>query len=204
MTNEKSWTLGAPGTNLYKLYDGMRKSLNRKLVNYLLQRTFPFDKMHILEAGSGPASGSSLLAQDHRVSISAAADFDISALREARLRDPDLAVIVADLYTLPFSSDSWDLVWNNSTIDHLENPLAAMVEMGRITRKDGYVFVGAPYMYGPLGFQKWIPNSAVGVWIGRVFSDLELKKLSLDAGLEPKDVMYYFLCFFIGVLLQKR
>ena len=118
----KSWQLGSPGTLTYRLYDALRNQLNGKLVNYLLARAINHDKCKVLEAGSGPAFASSILAQDRRVGLSVAVDLDIEALHEARRRDPNLCLVVADLRNLPFRAESMDLSWNSSTVEHLPNP----------------------------------------------------------------------------------
>lgn len=199
----KAWQLGAPGTVTYSFYDWLRKRLNGKLVEYLLSRGIADGKSCVLEAGSGPAFASSILAQDRRVDLSIAADIDIEALHEARNRDPHLALVVADLQNLPFRSESVDLCWNSSTIEHLPSPDAALVEMQRVTRRGGRVFVGVPNLYGPLGFQRWISRTSVGIWIGTTFNRAQLKAKMSEVGLHPKHTIFYFFRFFVGVLGEK-
>jgi SAM-dependent methyltransferase len=199
----KAWQLGAPGTVVYRFYDGLRKRLNLKLVEYLLSAVTGNEPSRVLEAGSGPAFASSILALDSRVAMSIAVDIDLEALREARRRDPLLPAVVADLRNLPFRGESIDLTWNSSTLEHLESPEAALAEMTRVTRQGGKLFVGVPNLYGPLGFQRWIAKSAAGVWIGTVFHRGELTTLLRDAGLNPLDSIFYFFRFFVGVLARK-
>jgi SAM-dependent methyltransferase len=199
----KSWQLGSPGTLTYSLYDALRNQLNGKLVDYLLTRAINHDKCKVLEAGSGPAFASSILAQDPRVEFSVAIDLDIEALYEARRRDPNLCLVVADLRNLPFKTESIDLSWNSSTIEHLPNPSSAVVEMARVTRKGGSVFVGVPNLYGPLGFEYLIRKTSVGIWIGKTFSGSGLREMLIDSGLKPQHSLFYFFRFFVGVLAQK-
>jgi SAM-dependent methyltransferase len=199
----KAWQLGAPGTPLYRLYDALRKRLNGKLVKYLLARGIDGEKRRVLEAGSGPAFASSILARDRRVELSIAADIDIEALNEAQRRDPQLVLLVADLQSLPFRSESVDLCWNSSTIEHLDGPDRALAEMQRVTRRGGKVFVGVPNLHGPLGFQRWIEKTSVGIWIGTTFSRSELKAMIARVGLQPQHTIFYFFRFFVGVLGQK-
>jgi SAM-dependent methyltransferase len=200
---QKAWQLGAPGTIAYRLYDGLRSRLNQRLVQYLLTEGLRGDKNIVLEAGSGPAFASSILARDPRVELSVAVDIDLEALKEARRRDPSLALVAADLLRLPFRDRSVDLCWNSSTIEHLDNPQEAPLEMARITRQDGTVFVGVPNLYGPLGFQRRIEGTGVGVWIGRTYSYAELKDMMTTAGLKPRDRIFYFFRFFVGLLAEK-
>jgi ubiquinone/menaquinone biosynthesis C-methylase UbiE len=199
----KEWQLGAPGTATYALYDWLRRRLNSRLVEYLLSKGLADRNTRVLEAGSGPAFASSMFAQDPRVDFSIAADIDIEALHEARNRDPHLALVVADLQALPFRGGSVDLCWNSSTIEHLSSPDTALAEMQRVTRRKGKVFVGVPNLYGPLGFQRWISRTSVGIWIGTTFDTSELKAMMAKAGLRPKDTIFYFFRFFVGVLGEK-
>jgi len=201
--SDKAWQLGAPGTPVYSLYDGMRRGLNRKLVGYLLARAVSQGCSKVLEAGSGPAFASSILASDARVDLAVAVDIDIEALQVARRRDTNLALAVADLQVLPFRSESLDLTWNSSTIEHLEDPAAALVEMERVTKTGGKVFVGVPNLYGPLGFQRWIDATSVGHWIGTVFGLSRLKAMLRAVGLHPQHSIHYFFRFFVGVLSEK-
>ncbi len=199
----KAWQLGLPGSIPYRLYDALRRRLNLKLVRYLLVNAIPFNGSKVLEAGSGPAFASSILAEDPRVALSIAVDFDLEALQEARRRDPALLLVLADVQNLPFRTESLDLAWNSSTVEHLPDPASALAEMQRITRKRGTVFVGVPNRFGPLGFEQWIPATSVGIWIGKTFSLTELKHMIATAGLTPKDSLYYFFRFFVGILAEK-
>jgi ubiquinone/menaquinone biosynthesis C-methylase UbiE len=199
----KAWQLGSPDTLVYWFFDTLRKRLNAKLVNYLLNRAITRDNATILEAGSGPAFASSILRRDHRVGLSVAVDIDLEALQQARSRDADICLVVADLNSLPFKSESMDLCWNSSTIEHLPDPAVALGEMQRVTMRGGSVFVGVPNLYGPLGFQRWIRQTSVGIWIGETFNRSQLSQLLTRAGLKPKDCIFYFFRFFVGVLAGK-
>jgi SAM-dependent methyltransferase len=199
----KMWQLGSSGTLVYRLFDLLRMRLNRRLAGYLLSEAVPSQSATILEAGSGPAFASSILARDHRVKLSVAMDIDIEALMEARNRDPSLALVAGDLTNLPFKTESTDLTWNSSTLEHLDDPIPAFAEMARVTRTAGKLFVGVPYRYGPLGFQRWIRQTSVGIWIGTTFDLVQLKQMFLTAQATPQHHIFYFLRFFVGVLARK-
>jgi len=204
MSEVKLWQLlGGPGSVPYHLFDVVRKRVNRKLAAYLVAKASPQGRRcHVLEAGSGPAFASSLLASRPGV-FSVALDIDVDALREARKRDPALPVVIGDLYSLPFKMGLFDLVWNSSTLEHLAAPDRALAEMTRVAGQKGYIFVGVPYRGGPLGFQPWIKDHRLGVWIGAVFSRGELIGQIQQARLEPVETICYFFRFFIGVLARK-
>jgi SAM-dependent methyltransferase len=157
----------------------------------------------VLEAGSGPGYASSLFAAHHAVGLSVAADGDIDAMREARRRDPSLPVVVADLRRLPFREGAFDLVWNSSTLEHVDRPEVALAEMQRVTRADGHVFVGVPHRYGALGFQPVIAGTRWGVWIGPVFDRRRLAALMVSSALVPIAHSTYFYGIFLGMLARK-
>lgn len=199
----KAWQLGDPGGLLYGCYDFLRRRLNHKLVNYLLTTCAHKDPCIVLEAGSGPAFATSILSCDERIGLAVAIDIDIEALKEAKKRDECLNIVVADIEKLPFRNDCIGLVWNSSTLEHLPTPDHALAEMTRVASSGGNVFVGVPNLYGPLGFQKCLPKSSIGVWIGTTFDRQELQELMRRANLEPQDSIFYFFRFFVGVLACK-
>ncbi len=199
----KLWQLGSPGSLLYWVYDGLRKRLNRRLADYLLDKGLKASDGIILEAGSGPGFGSSLLACDARVKLSIALDIDFEALRHAENRTGRLALVVGDLSSLPFRDDTVDLVWNSSTIEHLDHPEKAIMEMRRVVKNGGCAFIGVPNKNGPLGFETWIKGSATAEWIGDTFKASRLKKIMLDAGMIPESSIFYFFRFFVGVTARK-
>jgi SAM-dependent methyltransferase len=200
----KAWQLGAPGSLLYQFYDGLRERLNRRLVKFLLGNAVTRGDCRILEAGSGPAFASSIFNAEDRVCLSIAVDIDIEALHEARSRDSGLALVVADVQRLPFRNGSIDLCWNSSTIEHLETPERALNEMNTVTKPGGMIFVGVPNSYGPLGFQRLISDTPIGIWIGKTFNSKQLAEMLSDIGLQPIHNIHYFFRFFVGVLARKN
>ena len=199
----KAWQLGAPGSLLYQFYDGLRERLNRELVKFLLGNAVTHDDCRILEAGSGPAFASSIFNTEDRVCLSIAVDIDIEALHEARRRDSGLALVVADVRRLPFRDGSIDLCWNSSTVEHLDTPESALEEMKIVTKPGGMIFVGVPNSHGPLGFQRWISGTPVGIWIGTTFNRRQLAEMLSAIGLQPIHNIFYFFRFFVGVLARK-
>lgn len=203
MSATKSWQfLGGPGSVPYELYHAVRKRVNRKLVAYLTAKALQDDSSRVLEAGSGPAWASSLLARQTKV-FSIALDIDVEALHEARRADPSLPLVAGDLYCLPFRTGVFDLVWNSSTLEHLEEPDRALAEMSRVAAQRGYVFVGVPYRWGLLGLQRWIKNTTLGLWLGSASSCRELIRMMDQCWLQPVDTILYCFGLFVGVLARK-
>ena len=197
----KLWQLGHPGSITYFIYDYLRQTLNHHLAKYISNSLNKIARPKILEAGSGPAFATYLMAHQMRNALCVAADIDIQALRQARRNDVLLPVVVADIYHLPFDQNSFDLVWNSSTIEHLDQAQKALFEMVRVS--SCFVFFGVPYAYGPLGFQKFIQHTKLGNWIGTVFTRPEIEKKLYEVNIEPKHHILYFFSFFIGIFGEK-
>jgi SAM-dependent methyltransferase len=206
MSQLPSWQFpGGPASAMYRALDALRDGLNQRLVRYLTDK-LPGSGWVVVEAGSGPSSGSSCFSAQPGVRLTVAADFDIAALRVARARDRRLPVVVADITRMPLASGCADLVWSSSTLEHLERleeRNLALSEMRRLARPGGHVFVGVPYLYGPLGFQRWIARTSVGHWIGTVFGGQEFRRVLEDAGLHYVSTRVYFFGFFVGILARK-
>ena len=201
----RSWYFfGGSGSWLYGLYDGLRDRLNNRLSRLLGAEAVSRSNSIVLEAGSGPGYASSLLKTYANVSMSIALDIDFEALREGRRRDPDLTVVLADIYHPPFGSACCDLVWSNSSLEHLAAPARAVGEMQRVTREGGGVFVGVPYRYGILGFQSWIRFTKIGIWIGAVFDRSQLASLLVQQQLVPEWTRTCGLTCFVGWFARKQ
>lgn len=199
----KSWQCWrGPGGFVADIYEALRCHVNGGLVTYLADKASLRAGHRVLEAGSGTAGASLLLAQRLAV-VSVALDADLEALREARRRDPSLHAVVGDVFALPFRAAAFDLVWNSSTLEHVHALHEACVEMARVARQNRYVFIGVPYRHGPLAFQPVIAGTSLGQWIGRTFSGHVLAQAMQRADLEPLEARHYFLRVFVGVLARK-
>lgn len=186
---------------VYSLYDRLRRGVSRNLVAYFQKNGVRMGR--VLEAGSGPAFTTSLLAGAPGVKCAAAVDLDPASLQEGRKRDPALRAAAGDVYALPFPDGSFDLVWNSSTLEHLSNMDAGLLEMVRVCRPGGHVFVGVPYRWGPLWFQPFVKGTRAGDWLGPVFTTHWLVSWFFAAGLKPQSMHFYFFGFFVGILGRK-
>ena len=187
-----------------RVYAWLRGGVNRTLFRFIAPRALGGSDLCVLEAGAGSAEAASLFARDPRVTTCVALDIDEAVLRTARARDPALTPVVGDLNRLPFVDGAFDLVFNSSTVEHLEPPDQPIREMARVCRPKGRVFVGVPQRLGPLGFQPLLPGTAAGIWIGQVFSRRQLDNLLVRAGLAVSDHLSYFFRFFIGAIASPR
>lgn len=207
MSLSSSWQfIGGVNGAFYRFFDWLRSGVNRRLVRYLSTH-LPKDKTHnitVLESGSGPAFATALFAKEPFVHRAVCLDIDEAALRQAKRRDPRCCAVVGDMCNMPFRADSFAMVFSSSTVEHLDTPQNAVREMSRVCNDEGCVFVGVPYLFGPLMFQPLIHRTTVGEWLGPVFSRQRLGDLLTSAGLTPVASVRYFLRFFIGTVAAKH
>ncbi len=183
------------------ILDVLRTIMNLQLRRYLEKKIAPSSAT--LEPGGGSAYVSAMLAEKGHKAY--AMDYASAPLRIAQKQLKSKAILVqGDLFNIPFSDSSFDLVFNNSTMEHFKNPLDGMKEMARTTRKGGYVFVGVPFTYGPLSIYKLKKSSFKDAWDGTTYDRKGLKKLFTDAGLEVVHSRTFFFRCFIGVLGKKK
>ena len=180
--------------------DILRKIMNIQLRGYIQKFLSVGGKS--LEPGGGSAYVSAMLAE--RGYEAYALDYASVALKLATEQLHSKAVLVqGDLFHMPFADVQFDVTFNNSTMEHFPNPLEGLIEMKRVTKKGGYVFVGVPFTYGPLCLYKLKKNSFKGAWDGTTYSRRGLQKLFADAGLEVVGCRTFFLRCFVGVMGKK-
>lgn len=183
------------------ILDVLRKIMNVQLRRYLEKKIV--SSSITLEPGGGSAFVSAMLAEKGYVTY--AMDYASIPLKIAQEQLKSKATLVqGDLFNMPFADESFDLTFNNSTMEHFKNPLDGLKEMARVTKKGSYVFVGVPFTYGPLSVYKLKKSSFKDAWDGTTFDRKGLKQLFQDAGLEAVHSRTFFFRCFIGVLGRKR
>lgn len=108
-----------------------------------IRKLLPQNGAKVLEVGCGTAYSSQKLGEEGYDSY--ALDYSPSA---RRLWNKKLAhFFVADGFHIPFSSDSFDLVWNAGVLEHFPNPQDMIREMIRVCKPKGTVCVFVPYIF---------------------------------------------------------
>ena len=109
---------------------------------YLLPRLAP--GLDLLDVGCGPGTLTCDLARavapGRVVGIDAASDVVAAARSEAAATcSVPVSFEVADLFALPFADDSFDVVHAHQVLQHVADPVGALVEMRRVCRPGGVV-----------------------------------------------------------------
>ncbi|PYN94749.1 MAG: hypothetical protein DMD91_27065 [Candidatus Rokuibacteriota bacterium] len=200
------WSLGAgPGSTAYEVFDAARRRLNRRLAAYLARAMTGCWSAtpRCLEAGSGPGYCSRLLAQRHVDLRASLLDLDAEPLRLMPAGGP--RAVQGDLYRMPFRDGAFDLVFNFSTMEHLDAFGTAFAEIVRITRPGGKIFVGVPARHSPFLPAAFLPEShPVAVWIGRLYDERQLREACARPDVVVEDRRRYFFGCFVGLLLRRR
>lgn len=200
----KTWELGTIDSSIYRFFDAIRNNLNEKLSSYLYSFISDIQRAKIIEAGSGPGYCASLLNHRDTISESVLLDLDPEVLQIAGSRDSTLNATVGNILLSPFVDNSFDLVYNSSTIEHISDWETAFSEMVRICKPGGIIFIGIPLKYGPLFPFSLLPrNSNLAIWIGQFIPHQDIILFADHLNLKPVGELFYFYRFFRGYLFKK-
>lgn len=181
--------------------------INRRLVQFILEALSQLgvQRRYILaELACGSGYGAHLLGMQSVVALSIAVDKNKSLYKQAKVAGYRAQFIVGDLFDLPFESNTFDLVWNSSALEHFDDRLDALRAMVQVVRPGGAVFVGVPYRFGPMLLYYMVPVKAWRIWLGAPLSFRELERLMLQVGLVPQRRILYFGALFAGVFAVRQ
>ena len=123
----------------------------------------------VLEIGCGRGSFGAHVAGGG-ASMLTLADFSPAAVEVARDRvgaGDQRGFLAADIQSLPFPDEYFDLVCSFETIEHVPSPGAAVRELVRVTRKGGRVIITSPNYLGIAGLYRVYRRL-----IGRPFTEM--------------------------------
>ncbi|ROQ38301.1 methyltransferase family protein [Frondihabitans sp. PhB188] len=161
---------------------------------YLLPHLAP--DMTLLDVGAGPGTitvdFARILSAGRVVGIDSSAQIVAAATELASAQELANAVFqTADLYSLPFPDDTFDVVHAHQVLQHVADPVAALVEMRRVAKPGGLIAVRDVDYRGTI----WAPeNPGLDHWMtvyqlvhrgngGEPDAGRHLKGWALEAGL---------------------
>lgn len=101
------------------------------------------DPGRVLDAGCGEGFVIDYLRKQNPSIQFTGVDTRAEAITYARsMLDDDVRLRVGSIYKLPFSDNSFDAVLCNEVLEHLDDPLRALDEMKRVTRR--HVLISVP------------------------------------------------------------
>lgn len=140
----------------------------------------------ILEVGAG-MGGDSIFLVKQKAHVTAV-DFSKEALSEieknAQKENVDIEIVNADAKKLPFTDETFDIVFHQGFLEHFKNPLEIILEQKRILKKGGYIVIDVPQKYTTYTIKKHI-EMKLGKWFAgweREFSIGELESLVKKTG----------------------
>jgi ubiquinone/menaquinone biosynthesis C-methylase UbiE len=167
----------------------VRATAKSKIGKILCELLAPYSL--ILESGSGTGRILNYVALATRAR-GCGVDFSSEGNRLARQTARALGVcctfVSGDLTALPFASATFDLVFSDSVIEHLEHPFQAVAEMARVAKPGGAVVVTTPNRLRPDGWDLYRVRRRLP-YRQRSFTPWHLKSLFRRAGL---DVQRFF------------
>ncbi|MGI8632952.1 MAG: class I SAM-dependent methyltransferase [Solirubrobacterales bacterium] len=96
----------------------------------------------VLDAACGEGYGTRMLA-DAGAQRVVGVDVDPAAVAHVA-EHHEMEAVTADIGTLPFDDDTFDLVVSFETIEHVEDPEAALAEFARVLRPEGSLVISTP------------------------------------------------------------
>jgi ubiquinone/menaquinone biosynthesis C-methylase UbiE len=116
----------------------------RGLRDYIFDKIKLEDFANVLEVGCG--TGAVLSELPGSIDIHGL-DIDAAALTDCRIHVPGASLVQGDAIKLPYPEDTFDVVYSHFLLLWVRDPLAALQEMKRVTRRGGYVIAFAEPNY---------------------------------------------------------
>ncbi len=130
---------------------------------YLLPHLAP--GIALLDVGCGPGTITADLAA--RVAPGRVVGMDrsaeaVAAAIELAATSPALSFVAGDLYAMDFEDGAFDVVHAHQVLQHLDDPVAALAEMARVCRPDGWIAARD----GDYATMTWYPDyPELGRWL---------------------------------------
>jgi SAM-dependent methyltransferase len=123
-------------------------------------------------------------------------DASEEALRFSKSRGTT-GLVRSDLESLPFGASTFDVITALDVLEHVDNDLAAMDELARVTREGGVLVITVP-AYGFL----WSEHDEA-LHHRRRYAASELRNKLTNAGFEIERITYYITFLFFPILFMR-
>ena len=125
-------------------------------------------------------------------------DLSTATLQRARQRHEGLQTSTADVCRLPFADQSFDFVFSNSTLDHmdsLDDVTTGLRELYRVTRSGGQLVLTLDNLWNPVvALRNALPQrllarlGVVPYHVGATCGPRRLERMVREAGFEPRSL----------------
>ncbi len=150
----------------------------------------------ILDVGTGTGANLRLL---KRLAFPNVLAVDISAAAIRFCRDKDLATVCqSDISSLPFRTDSFDLVLATDIIEHIDDDTAAICELFRVLRPGGIAVITAPAFQSLWGLQDDVSHHK------RRYRYRQLTRVVQAAGFDIDRAFYFNYLLFPSIWLARK
>ena len=140
--------------------DAMTGGLVRAWRAETLRAVDPRPGQRILDLAAGTGTSSRTFADAGALVVPA--DLSLGMVTEGKKRQPDLGFVNADALELPFADDTFDAVTISYGLRNIEDTLAALTEMRRVTAPGGVLVVAefSTPTWGPFRtlYREYIPR----------------------------------------------
>jgi SAM-dependent methyltransferase len=133
----------------YRGEDMHRILYNKSYLGSMLQQVPSIQGKHILDVGCSDGLACDLLLNENPAAVTG---IDVMETVGCVYRDPRISYAKMGAESLQFADETFDLSYSIATLEHCSDPYAALLEMKRVTKKGGYIYVqAAPLYYSPFG-----------------------------------------------------
>lgn len=130
----------------------------------------------LIDIGGGQGGLVKCFNERLRPSLSVMIDRDLKWVDVAKLRNPDVEIVRADAVSIPFRSDSFDVVLSQAMLEHVADHDSALGEMCRITKSVMFLCWGPNkfflYDLGHLDAPVTVLPKPLGRWVALIWHRL--------------------------------
>lgn len=144
------WFFRARSSSDYNKYQVIKSDI---LINYL--KKYMRKSGRLLEVGVQNGDMTPFFKEISSSIVSI--DIDKSHLLLAKKKSPDSEIICCDILHPPFIQNAFDTIILNSVIEHVQDDECTLIEIYKLLKNSGFLYIGFPPWYGIFGGHSIIP-----------------------------------------------